>query len=96
MTYIYAIANEKGGVGKTTTAVNLSAALALEGFRTLLLDLDPQANATGGLGIDKRALEKSIYGILLGELSIEETTLPTQIQNLFLVPSQPALSGQHQ
>ncbi|MBV2234472.1 MAG: ParA family protein [Sterolibacterium sp.] len=70
--HIFAIANQKGGVGKTTTAVNLSAALAARGQRTLLIDLDPQGNATMGSGIDKRGLEKSVYHLLVGLAGMKE------------------------
>ena len=88
-----AVCNQKGGVGKTTTAVNLSAALAQEGLPTLLIDLDPQANATGGLGIEKRTLTKSVYQVLFDQLPLEEAILPTKIENLWILPSQIALSG---
>jgi chromosome partitioning protein len=89
---IYAIANQKGGVGKTTTAVNLAACLAEAGYPTLLVDIDPQANATVGLGRSKTE-EHTIYEVLVGEATIEQATLPTEIENLSLVPSTPDLSG---
>ena len=87
---IYAIANQKGGVGKTTTAVNLAACLAEAGERCLIVDLDPQANATSGLGM--RANGTSSYDLLDGA-PLPELVKPTQFANLFLVPSKPELSG---
>jgi len=71
-TRIFTVANQKGGVGKTTSVVNVSAALALEGFRVLVVDLDPQGNASTGLGIDIRALQHSVYDVLLHETPIED------------------------
>ncbi len=90
---IVAVCNQKGGVGKTTTAVNLSAALATEGVRVLLVDLDPQANATSGVGIDKKAIEKSIYQVLLDSVPVLKVVVDTQVKNLSLVPSHSSLSG---
>jgi len=89
---VIAIVNQKGGVGKTTTAVNLSAALAQKGKRVLLIDEDPQGNATSGLGIDKNQ-EKSIYDVLIGETSIVETIIKTNIKNLYVCPSNINLAG---
>jgi len=88
-----AVCNQKGGVGKTTSAVNLASQLALDGVRVLLVDLDPQANATGGLGIDKRKVEKTIYQALLDQIPLQAVALKTQIPNLDLIPSQVSLSG---
>jgi chromosome partitioning protein len=94
---IVAIVNQKGGVGKTTTAINLAAELALEGLDILLIDCDPQANATGGLGVqrqrDDEAQRLSIYDVLLGEASIESATIPTAIPTLSLVPGSKNLIG---
>ena len=87
---VYAFANQKGGVGKTTTAINLAACLAEAGERALVVDLDPQANATSGLGM--RANGTSTYDLLDGA-PLSELAKPTQFENLFLVPSQPELAG---
>jgi len=93
MTQIICIANQKGGVGKTTTAVNLSAALALSEKRTLLVDCDPQANATTGLGIDKNTLVKTLYHGLIGETDVESLIVGSEIENLSLLPSRVDLIG---
>ena len=87
---VYAFANQKGGVGKTTTAVNLAACLAEAGERAVVVDLDPQANATSGLGM--RANGTSTYDLLDG-VALSELAKPTQFENLFLVPSRPELAG---
>ncbi|OIO38895.1 MAG: sporulation initiation inhibitor Soj [Candidatus Omnitrophica bacterium CG07_land_8_20_14_0_80_50_8] len=93
MTKIIAICNQKGGVGKTSTAVSLSSCLAMEGKKSLLIDLDPQGNATSGLGIDKTAVQKSIYYALLGESSLSQLILESCVTNLFIIPSNENLSG---
>lgn len=93
MSKIIAVCNQKGGVGKTTTAVNLASALALDGLNVLLVDLDPQGNATGGLGVDKKGLSRSIYHLLLEGASPDEVILSTPVDRLKLLPSQTALSG---
>jgi len=90
---VLAVVNQKGGVGKTTTAINLSAALALEGLSTLLIDCDPQANSTGGLGIQRNDDRKSTYDVLIDACSLEEAILSTEIPTLSLVPSSKNLIG---
>jgi chromosome partitioning protein len=93
MTKIIAICNQKGGTGKTTTAVNLSTALALTNQKVLIIDIDPQGNATSGLGIDKHSLKHSVYHVLIQNVPIENTVLATQIKNLDIVPSNLELTG---
>ncbi len=88
-----AIANQKGGVGKTTTAVNLSASLAELGYRILVVDLDPQGNATTGLGVNARNLNFSIYDVLMRDTPMEDCLEATAIQNLFLAPTTIDLAG---
>ena len=87
MAKVIAIANQKGGVGKTTTAVNLAACLGEMGKRTLLVDVDPQGNATSGVAVDKRQLGKSTYNILVDGISAEECLFSTQYKNLHILPS---------
>jgi chromosome partitioning protein len=88
-----AIANQKGGVGKTTTAVNLGAALAELGYRVLVVDLDPQGNATTGLGINPRTLETSVYDVIMHDTPLEDCIEPTSLRNLFVVPATIDLAG---
>ena len=93
MTRIIAIVNQKGGVGKSTTAVNLGASLAMLGRRVLIVDIDPQGNATTGVGIDKRGVDKDVYSILLDGVAIRDVARETGIPNLALVPSTLQLAG---
>ena len=90
---IISIANQKGGVGKTTTAVNLGASLAELGFRVLVIDLDPQGNATTGMGISHRNVEGSVYDVIMNDASIEDCVEPTSVRNLFVVPATIDLAG---
>lgn len=81
------VANQKGGVGKTTTAINLSASLAEMGQKVLVIDIDPQGNTTSGLGVEKDEVENTVYELLLGECEIENTIIKTEYENLELIPS---------
>lgn len=90
---VIAVANQKGGVGKTTSTVNIAACLAEQGFRTLLVDLDPQANASTGLGLDPRQLEHSIYHVMLHNVEADSCIEPTEVKNLFVLPSSLDLAG---
>lgn len=93
MARIISICNQKGGTAKTTTAINLSASLALSGKKTLLIDLDPQANATSGIGINKHDIQKSTYHVLLEEVEISTILQPTAVNNLWLAPANLDLTG---
>jgi chromosome partitioning protein len=90
---VLAIANQKGGVGKTTTAVNLGASLAELGYRVLVVDLDPQGNATTGLGVNPRTLETSVYDVIMHDTALEDCIEPTSLRNLFVVPATIDLAG---
>ena len=90
---VIAIANQKGGVGKTTTTVNLGAALAEQGYRVLVVDLDPQGNATTGLGVDARNFELSMYDVIMRDQPLEDCIEPTSVKNLFVAPATIDLAG---
>lgn len=90
---IIAIANQKGGVGKTTSAVNLAASLGIKRKKVLLIDIDPQGNATSGVGVNKREMDKSSYDLLVGEEKAEDVIVKTSFQNLHLIPCNSQLAG---
>ncbi len=93
MSRVIAISNQKGGVGKTTTAINLSACLAEKGKKVLTIDMDPQGNATTGLGVDKENAEHSSYEVLLGQVDIEEAIEQSVCDGVYVIPSERSLAG---
>jgi chromosome partitioning protein len=91
---VISVFNQKGGVGKTTTCINLSAYLAMQGYRVLDIDIDPQGNTTSGLGIDKRNIENSMYDLLTSEIDIDQVVRKCElIDNFFIIPSTMELAG---
>ena len=90
---VIAVANQKGGVGKTTTSVNLGACLAELGYRTLIVDLDPQGNASSGVGVDTRGVDTSMYDVMLHDASMEDCIEPSAVRNLFVAPANLDLAG---
>ncbi len=90
---IVAVANQKGGVGKSTTAINLGAGLAFQGERVLLVDLDPQGNTTSGLGVDRSAIKHSTYDLLVDDVAAEDVIEPSSVRDLFMVPATIELAG---
>jgi len=93
MSRIISVANQKGGVGKTTTAINLAACLALSGQKVLIIDIDPQGNASSGLGVNLRENQKGIYELLAGDASLDQVIYPTEIDTLKIIPSNVDLAG---
>ena len=93
MSEVIAVMNQKGGCGKTTTVVNTATSLAVMGKSVLVVDMDPQANATTSFGIDKTKIENTIYDAIIGDINVKKATIPTFIKNLFIIPSNISLSG---
>ncbi len=93
MAYIISFANQKGGVGKTTSAVNIAAALGFRGKRVLLIDMDPQGNTTSGVGVGKRDLKHTMYEVLLGQCSVKDAIIPTKFTNLAIIPANISLAA---
>lgn len=90
---VLAFTNQKGGVGKTSSCVNLAAAMAMAGKKVLMVDMDPQGNATSGIGVDRSSLSGSVYELLLGDAQFDQVVIPTDIQNLWLLPATIDLAG---
>ncbi|MFC1809325.1 ParA family protein [Candidatus Omnitrophota bacterium] len=93
MNRVFSFCNQKGGVGKTTTAINLAAGVSEKGFKVLIIDLDPQGNATSGLGVEKSACKATTYDVIVNDYPIQEVAIETGFKNISLVPATPSLSG---